>query len=154
MLREPLAMDGIEPLRTALASAQRFLYLGDNCGETVFDRLLIETIGQPITYAVRGGPVINDATRADAEQAGLFNGSEVIDNGDDAPGTILSRCLASFRERFAAADLILAKGQGNYESLSAVDAPVFFLLQAKCPVIANDLGVRVRALIVKPPKAA
>ena len=149
VLNEPLTIDDIEALRARLAAAERVLYLGDNCGETVFDRVLIETLNRPVTYAVRGQPVLNDATRDDAVAAGLDQVATIIDNGDDTPGTVLERCSSAFQEQFRQAELIIAKGQGNYESLSGVDAPIIFLLQAKCPVIAANLGVPTRALIAQ-----
>jgi len=99
--------------------------------------------------AVRGGPVINDATREDACAAGLDRVAHIVDNGSDAPGTILPTCSEEFRCLFREAPVILAKGQGNYESLSDTAAPPFYLLQTKCPVIARDLGVPVRSLVFK-----
>jgi len=124
----------------AVDNAQEILYLGDNAGEIVFDRLLIEELPrEKVTYAAKGSPVLNDATMEDAETTGLTGLVEVIENGSDAPGTILENCSAGFRERFERSDLIVAKGQGNYESLSGVDKDMFFILKAKCPVIAADL---------------
>ena len=112
--------------------------------EIVFDRLLIEQLPrEKVTLVVRGAPVSNDATMIDAEDTGLTKLLEVIDNGSDAPGTILDDCSHAFRERFDSADLIIAKGQGNYESLSEVEKDIYFLLKAKCPVIARDLGCEV-----------
>lgn len=146
---EPLLGDVAE-LRDAVDAASRVLYLADNAGEIVCDRLLIERLGPArITVAVKGHPVLNDATRADAEAVGLTALVEVIDNGSDAPGTILDDCSEAFRRRFAEADLVLAKGQGNYEGLSSADADIFFILKAKCPVIACDLGCRVGGLILR-----
>ena len=151
VLEQPFAIDGMALLRQALSGADTILYLADNAGETVFDRVLIETIALPVTYVVKAGPVINDAIRADALAAGLDAVSHIIDNGSDAPGTLLDDCSPAFREQFARAPLIIAKGQANYESLSEVRAPVFFLLQAKCLVIADDLGVPVGSVVLKAP---
>ena len=134
----------------AMSAARDILYLADNAGEIVFDRLLIEQLGpESVTVAVKGFPVINDATMDDAEAAGLTELVEVIDNGSDAPGTILDDCTEAFRRRFDQADLVLAKGQGNYETLSAAERDIFFLLKAKCPVIARDLGCQVGSLLVR-----
>jgi uncharacterized protein with ATP-grasp and redox domains len=122
--------------------ARHILYLADNAGEIVIDRLLIEELGPDrVTLGVRGGPVINDATREDARAAGLHELVEVIDNGSDAPGTILDDCSAEFQKRFRTADLILAKGQGNFETLSGVAANLLFLFKVKCPVIARHTGL-------------
>jgi len=149
VLSQPLAIDDTPALRRRLGNVSRLLYLGDNSGESVFDRLLIETLDVPVTYAVRGAPTINDVTRQEAIEAGLEPVAEIIDNGSDAPGTLLETTSTAFRERFDSAELILAKGQGNFESLSHVDAPIFFLLQAKCSVIAGELDVDEKALVVK-----
>lgn len=145
---QALAMDDLEALRASIAAAGSILYLGDNAGETVFDRVLIETLDKPVTYVVRGGPVLNDVTLEDALAVGMDEVAEVIDNGARVPGTVLSACSPAFQARFADAELILAKGMGNYETLSTVDAPIYFLLQVKCPVIGKDLGVPERSVVV------
>jgi len=140
-LERPLAVDHVAELKAAVGRAKAILYVADNAGEIAFDRLLIERLPlDRTTLAVRGAPIINDATRADAEAVGLTDLVTVIDNGDDAPGTILESCSAAFRCTFAAADVILAKGQGNYETLSDAGKDVYFLLKAKCAVIARDVG--------------
>lgn len=143
--------DTVEELRQAAMSANDILYLADNAGEIVFDRLLIEQMRPgSVTLAVKAGAIINDATREDAEAAGLTDFVEVIDNGDDAPGTILDSCSSAFRRRFDAADLIIAKGQGNYETLN--ECPhrnLFFLLKAKCAVIARDLKCHVGEMVAR-----
>jgi len=151
VLEQPFAIDGLTPLREALRGAETILYLADNAGETVFDRLLIETIARPVTYVVKAGPVINDATREDALAADLAAVSDIIDNGSDAPGTLLDRCSPAFREQFARAPLIIAKGQANYETLSEIQAPVFFLLLVKCAIIADDLGIPNGSVVLKAP---
>ncbi len=148
-LTEPLQGD-IEAFASAVSTANTILYLADNAGEIVFDRLLIEQLPlKRVTLAVRGMPVINDATRVDAQVAGLTELVEVIDNGTDVPGTILEACSTPFRARFAEADLIIAKGQGNYETLSEVEKDIFFVLKAKCPVIARDLACEVGSLVLR-----
>ncbi|MDD4356602.1 MAG: ARMT1-like domain-containing protein [Smithellaceae bacterium] len=125
----------------AVSKARQVLYLADNAGEIFFDRLLIEQLaGVKVTLAVRGMPVINDATREDALAAGIDNIAEIIDNGSDAPGTILSDCNAEFRKHFDEADLIIAKGQGNFETLSDAPRDIFFLFRTKCPVISLHSG--------------
>ncbi len=131
----------VDDLRRDVEAADEILYLADNCGEIVFDRLLIEQLPTAkVTLAVRGRPILNDATRADALTVGLTDIVEVIDNGTDAPGTLLDDCSPAFRRRFERADLIIAKGQGNFESLSDVDAPVYFLFKVKCSVVADHVG--------------
>lgn len=149
VLAAPFAVDDLAALRTALAVADYVLYLADNAGETVFDRVLIETLEAPVTYVVKGGPTLNDATHEDALAAGLETCATVIDNGSDAPGTILSLCSEDFRQIYDAAPLIIAKGQANYETLSEAGPRVFCLLQVKCPVIGRDLGAPVGSVIVR-----
>jgi uncharacterized protein with ATP-grasp and redox domains len=139
-LHEPLR-GSLSALREAVAGAGRILFLTDNCGEVVVDRLLVEQLPvDRLTIAVRGAPVLNDATISDARFAGLDLLVPVIDNGSDAPGTLLGDCSPRFRRVFAEADLVIAKGQGNYETLSGADADVFFLFKVKCPLIADHAG--------------
>ena len=117
----------------------------------MFDRILIEELpAGRVTFVAKGGPTINDATVEDAHSAGLTGVAEVIDNGSDAPCTILETCSEQFRSRFEAADLIISKGQGNYETLSDCGREqVFFLLKVKCPVIARDIGCEVGGIVVQ-----
>ncbi len=139
-LAEPLAGD-LEEFRWAVGGARRILYLTDNAGEIVLDRLLLEQLpAGRVTVAVRGAPVLNDATREDAAASGVGALAEVIDNGSDAPGTLLADCSADFQRRFRAADVIVAKGQGNFESLSDTAPGVFFLFMVKCPPVAAQVG--------------
>jgi uncharacterized protein with ATP-grasp and redox domains len=141
------------PFRQAVNDAREILYIADNAGEIVFDRLLIERLPiEKVTVAVKGSPVINDVTMEDALVAGLPRIVEVIDNGSDAPGTILESCSGYFQERFEKADLVIAKGQGNYETLSDIDKNIFFILKAKCPVIARDIGCEVGQMIFQKTK--
>ena len=130
----------LDRFRQAITEAQSVLYLADNAGEIAFDQLLVEQISSKhVTVVVRGAPVINDATLIDAQAVGLDKIAEVIDNGSDAPGTILSDCRPEFRHRFAKADLIIAKGQGNYETLNNEPGNIFFLFKVKCSVIADHI---------------
>ena len=131
-----------EWFRKATTDAEDILYLADNAGELAIDRLLIQQLGpQRVTLAVRGAPVLNDATMADASEVGMHELVEVIDNGSDAPGTLLDDCSDSFRERFERAGLIIAKGQGNFEALSHVGRNIAFLLKVKCPVVSRHVGL-------------
>lgn len=148
-LQRPLAINHLEAFRNRLAETEQVLYLADNAGETVFDRVLIETLAKPTTYVVKGAPVLNDALFEDALAAGLDRVARIIDNGSDAPGTILDRCSAEVQREFSAASLIVAKGQANYETLSDCDRDVFFLLQVKCPVIARHVGVPVGSMVIQ-----
>jgi len=140
----------LEEFRAEVQKAGKILYLADNAGEIAFDRLLIEQLPtENVTLVVKGEPVINDATMEDAEVVGLAGMVEVIDNGSDGPGTILETCSQDFVDRFNEADLVIAKGQGNYETLSDIDKNIFFVLKAKCFVIARDLGCEVGEMILR-----
>jgi damage-control phosphatase, subfamily I len=148
--KNDLFPDTIDDFRNAIDHATDILYLGDNAGEIVFDRLLIKQLPyEKVTFVVRGSPVINDATLVDAQLTGMTDIVEVIDNGSDAPGTILEDCSEAFRHRFKKADLIIAKGQGNYESLSYVEKNIIFALLAKCQMIARDIGCDVGSFVLK-----
>jgi len=149
VLAQPFAINDGVALREALSGAGQVLYLADNAGETVFDRVLIEALDMPVIYAVKGGPILNDATRDDALAAGVDRVAEVTSTGSDAPGTILDRCSEEFRRLYDEARLVIAKGQANYETLSEEGPKVFFLLQTKCPLIARDVGVPVGSIVLK-----
>ncbi len=138
--------------REAAAGAGDILYLADNAGEIVVDRLVVEELGPArVTVAVRGAPVLNDATLEDAREVGLAELVEVIDNGSDAPGTILADCSQAFRQRFERAELIVAKGQGNFETLSGAGENIAFWFKVKCPLVASMVGLPVGTLALLPP---
>jgi uncharacterized protein with ATP-grasp and redox domains len=142
--RLPLPRDAFHAFADAVKNARRILYLCDNAGEIVFDRVLIELLrarGKEVIAAVKGTPVINDATSDDAAAAGLDDCATVIDNGNDGIGTLLEACSARFLEAYRSADLIISKGQANFETLvQERDARIFFLFKVKCPVVAGFLG--------------
>lgn len=135
--------------RERLNKAQEILYIGDNAGECVFDRILIEELDKPVIYVVRGTPVINDATFEDAVQAGIDKVARILSSGTDAPGTVLSTCSKEFKEIYGNSSFIISKGQGNYEALSSEDRPISFLLKAKCRMIAEKIGVNEGDIILK-----
>lgn len=148
-LKAPIDRTELEKFHNRVEESSDILYLGDNAGEIVFDRLLIETIDHDkVTFAVKGSPIINDALMEDAEETGIVDVAGVIENGADVPGTILDYCDDEFVERFWKADLVIAKGQGNYETLSDEDREIFFLLKAKCPVIARDIGCEIGSIVI------
>jgi len=149
VLNQPFAIDAGVAFREALGRAGQVLFLADNAGETVFDRVLIEFLDVPVVYAVKGGPILNDATWSDARAAGVDGAAVIVSTGSDAPGTILKRCSNEFRRRYEAAELVIAKGQANYETLSDEGPKAFFALQVKCPVIAHDVGVPVGSIVLR-----
>jgi len=157
VLDTPLAVDDYSEFRESIRNSARVLYLGDNAGEIVFDKLLIEELRRTgeleIDFVVRERPVINDATRHDALSIGLDQLAGIISSGSDAPATILSQCSSEMLALYHSADTIIAKGQGNYESLSGEHANIFFMLKAKCPVIAGLMNVDLGSAILMRQKA-
>jgi len=148
-LDQPITKKNFKELKEEIEKASNIVYLGDNAGEVFFDRLLIEELkGYPITFVVRGAPIINDALRDDARMAGIDKLVKVVDNGSDIPGTILEECSEEFKRLFFEADLVIAKGQGNYETLSDEQKKIFFLLKVKCPVIAEDIGCKEGDMVI------
>lgn len=147
-INKHLAMDfythNLDEFAADLDSAHTILYIGDNAGEIVFDRALIKllkTRGKKIIFAVRGKPVINDVTLEDAQQVGIQQYAEVIDSGVPAPGCILSLCCKQFQQLFRHSDLVIAKGQGNFEALDNAPRPVYFLFKVKCKVLSTNLSI-------------
>lgn len=134
------------------AAAERatdILFLADNAGELVLDRLLLELLPrQKITVVVKGGPAINDALRADAQIAGLEGLVTLMDTGSDGAGIVLEACSPEFQRRFAHAGLIIAKGQANFESLDGCGQNIFFLFKVKCSVVARHIGQAVGSLVL------
>ncbi|NJE84931.1 DUF89 domain-containing protein [Thermococcus sp. CX2] len=147
MAGEELYIDESDVLFRELEKARVLLYLVDNCGEIYFDRLFIETIkrlfpGLEVYVAAKEGPIINDATVEDLLEAGFDRFSHVISTGSRLPGTPLEYASENFIELFKRADVIIAKGQANFETLSELrDSRIFFLLKAKCSPIARELNV-------------
>jgi damage-control phosphatase, subfamily I len=129
--------------KRVLKRAKNILYLGDNAGEVAFDRVLIEEIKRiypekNISYAVKDRPIINDALIEDAKFCGIDKFASIVSNGTDAPGTILFLCSKEFNDIYKKSDMIISKGQGNFESLSENTKPVFYLFMVKCPVVARE----------------
>jgi uncharacterized protein with ATP-grasp and redox domains len=143
-LAAPLDAADLQRFRGALEKARRIVYVGDNAGEIIFDRLLLDRIrarfDPEITFVVRGGAILNDVTLEDAKTAGIDGIARVIASAGHVPGCEVKRSSPDVQEAFQKADLIVSKGQGNYEALSDEPYPVFFLLRVKCPVIARDIG--------------
>jgi len=149
-LTAELDPEDIDVFEKSIKAAKNILYIGDNAGEIVFDRLLIEQLPrEKITFAVKSKPVINDATMTDAVACGLTEMVRVIENGGDAPGTIIKNCSEEFKEIYDRSDAVIAKGQGNYETLSDENKNIFFLLKAKCPIIARHLGVEIGSIVIR-----
>jgi hypothetical protein len=153
VLKQDFAIFDYIPFKKALECTDELLYLADNSGEVIFDRVLIEWIREKLNkkaiYVVREKPIINDATVEDALFCGIDKVARVISSGSDGPGTFLFLATSEFRGYFDRAKLIVSKGQGNYETLSEINKPIFFLLKAKCPVIAKELGCKTGDIALK-----
>jgi uncharacterized protein with ATP-grasp and redox domains len=150
-LRETIAVDDYERYVKDLESTNSVLYLLDNSGEIVFDKLLIEELvsrGKRIKAVVKGSPVLNDVTYGDALQTGLTDICSVIDNGSDAVGTILQWTSDEFNAEFRNAELIISKGQGNYETVSDSRNKTYFLFQSKCDVVSRELNLESGAMLL------
>ena len=139
-----------EKFKQALNSTDQILYLADNAGEVVFDRILIEELHKDVIYAVRDKPAINDALIEDANFCGIDKLAKVVSSGSDAPGTLLPSCSEEFLSYYHQAKMIISKGQGNLEGLMDKDnAPIFFLLKIKCQIIANVVGCKEGDIVLK-----
>ena len=149
ILTQEFAVSDFDAFKDSVHKAKTILYIGDNAGESVFDKLLIEEMDKKTYYAVREIPIINDSTYEDAVNSGLEDVTTIFSSGVKAPGTILNQCNDEFLDLFKSADLVISKGQGNYEGSSDVKRPLFFLLKAKCEVIAKDIGVKKNDIILK-----
>ncbi|WP_353094686.1 ARMT1-like domain-containing protein [Tissierella praeacuta] len=133
---------GSAALKEAVKKANNIMYIADNSGEIIFDKFLLERLPtEKITYVVKGGPIVNDATMDDAISTGVVDLVKVIDNGHSAQGTILKDCSSTFKSEFSKADLVISKGQANFETLSDIkDKNIFYLLRAKCSPVASAIG--------------
>ncbi|MDD4013295.1 MAG: ARMT1-like domain-containing protein [Candidatus Omnitrophica bacterium] len=149
-LDKPFAFLDYEHFRKDASAARSILYILDNAGEIVFDRMLIEELGpERVTAAVRSKAIINDVTMEDAVFTGLVGITRVIESGSTVPGTVIGETLPEFRELFETADLVISKGQGNYETLSDSSRPIYFIFKAKCPVVAGHAGCKLGDIILK-----
>ncbi|SDG96880.1 damage-control phosphatase ARMT1 family protein [Desulfosporosinus hippei] len=152
-LAKSFTRDDYVSFQQSLNEAQEILILGDNSGEIVFDKLLAEQLleyGVKVTYAVKDQPILNDATMEDAAYVGMGGQIRVISNGSGFLGTILEDCSPEFLDVYKSADLVISKGQANYESLEELgkdDRRLYFLLRAKCEIVAENLGVKLNEMV-------
>ena len=150
-----LRVNHYEDFKIDFQKARKVLIIGDNTGEIVLDKVMLEFFLQnypekEFIYAVRGGPAINDATIKDAEMLGITKLLKVVE-GSKCPGVILDETTPEFKEAFNSADMIISKGQGNFESLDNIPAPkaeVYFLLKAKCNLVAGMFGIPLGSLVL------
>ena len=152
ILSQDFAICDVEAFRSEMKPDRTALYLGDNAGEIVLDRLLVQQMldaGMSVTFTVKSGPVINDATMADAESVGMTDLVPVMETGSNAIGVNWNNCSDEFRAVFEAADVVVSKGHGNFETCNDRPENIYFLLKAKCPMVADELGVQVGDIVFK-----
>ena len=148
-MNKDFAVDDSEKLEGVLKTSSKVLYLADNVGEIVFDKLLIKKLNEydvKVTVALKEKPILNDACVPDALSIGLDEVAELASTGTDSIGVIYGDVSGEFKELFNASDMVIAKGLGNYEGLTEMDLgdkPVFSLLNAKCKPVARSIGVDV-----------
>ncbi|MBN2804393.1 MAG: DUF89 family protein [Deltaproteobacteria bacterium] len=140
----------VSKLKKEIENSKKILFLADNSGEIIFDIPLMEYIGkEKLTVAVRSNPIINDVTLKEAEQCKISSMFKVIENGSDLPGTWLDECRENFKNEFESSDLIISKGQGNFETLSSLNRSIFYLFLVKCKVIAKITGQKPDTFIIQ-----
>jgi len=143
-LQNSFCIDHYEQFKIRLEQSKTVLILGDNAGEIVLDRVLVEIISglydTEITYVVRGNPVLNDVTTEDAAMVGMDRYAKILSNGSDAPATIFSQLTREVQTRLNTADIVIAKGQGNFESMSDLPQDIYFFFKVKCPVVADYIN--------------
>lgn len=148
-----LTIDHSEILYERLKTAKNIMYLGDNCGEICLDKLFIKYLKNEfpnikVYFGVRGKAIVNDVNFDDAQMVGMHEVADIIQNGDGSLGTVMEKVSDKFRESFYAADVVIAKGQGNYESLSEIDRDnIFHLFMAKCEPVSSSLGVKIMSIV-------
>lgn len=148
--KEPLGLDHMDLLLSEIDKNDEIMILGDNTGEIYFDVLLLEQLkNKKITYVVRGSPILNDVTVEDAIEANVQSYGKILSNGSNIPGTSLNKVSNEFLQAFNSAKLVISKGQGSFETLSdCVHPNLFYLLRAKCPVVAKLANVKLGTFIV------
>jgi len=156
VMKKDFVDQGYKEFKKTLGHSNNILYLADNSGEIFFDKILIEEfekLGKKVIFVVKSNPIINDANLEDAKFAGIDKIATVIagDKGQkiSAPGMLMPYVSNEFLELFKTSDMVISKGQGNYECLSNTDRKIFFLLMIKCPLVAKDIGIDVGKLVLK-----
>lgn len=149
------SVDDSEKLFEEIKKAKSILYIGDNTGEIIFDRLFLEVINHDnVTFVVREKPILNDSTIEDAIWAKIDRLAKIITTGDDAPGVLLDSVSEEFLHNYNSADLIISKGQGNFEGLGHItDKNIFFLFTVKCKLISKMLNIPIGKSLVKAAKS-
>ena len=148
LLTIDVAGDSLDIIKKKLEESDTLLVLADNAAETIFDKVLIETLEIPVIYAVKSSPAFDDALLNDALAAGIDQVATVIETGTPYPGTYLPSCTADFQKLYVEAPLVLAKGQANFETLNDTERDIFFLLKVKCEVVSEEIGFPLGSLVL------
>lgn len=150
VINQPYDKEAAKELKKRMDEAETIFYMLDNCGEAVIDRLVMEPYKDKLTIGVRGKPVLNDVTVADALESGI-DFAPIVDTGDATAGVSFTRSGKGFLEKLHSADLVIAKGQGNFESMEHIfKRPVFYLFRAKCEVITTLLNCPFNSIQIIP----
>jgi len=146
---KPLDTEAVKRVQRKMDSAKRILYILDNCGEAIFDRLFMEPYKDKITLGVRGRQAFNDVVAEDLADCGLSDWKFVSNGPSGIPGTMLAETDDAFRKVFSESDLIIAKGQGNFETMNDYREPIAFLFLAKCPVVTRLIQAETNSIQVR-----
>jgi uncharacterized protein with ATP-grasp and redox domains len=150
-LARDLAVDHSAKLYEDLKSSDDVLLIGDNAGEIVFDRFLLDEfvgLGKRVHISVKSGPILNDAVREDAVAAGIGDPIGIVETGSSSLGVILEECSPEFLDLYKGAGVVISKGQANYETLDDASRTVFFILRAKCPIISQPMGIPIATSVL------
>ena len=145
----PIDREAMRKLQRRIESSRKILYVLDNCGEAVFDRIFMELFQEKVVVAVRGRESLNDVTRKELADSGFPETVRVVDNGTGIPGVMEDFAGAELGHAMKNADLIIAKGQGNFETLNETRYPVSFLFLAKCPVVIREIGAEPKSIQIR-----
>lgn len=155
-LTQPFDLQQYPAFKNQLKQSKSILMLGDNTGEIIFDTLLLQELNRythDITYVVKAHPIINDAQKDDAIYAGVDNYATIIEADAkqpySSPGILLQHTTPQFKRRFSSVDMVLSKGQGNFEGLNNSSRQIYYLLMIKCPLIADIMGKKVGTPILQ-----
>ncbi|NQT30334.1 MAG: DUF89 family protein [Candidatus Saganbacteria bacterium] len=150
-MKKKFAVLDYKKFKQDLKKAKFLLYIGDNAGEIVFDKVLIEELIKyvNVTFAVKSKPVLNDVLMADAKMVGIDKIVPTIESGSDFAGTIPAKGTNQFKKLYRSADMVIAKGQGNFETMDSEKKNIYFLLKMKCPCLAMASGLRKGDIVLK-----
>jgi damage-control phosphatase, subfamily I len=152
IFKKELAADDYKMFMKEISKGRKnILFLGDNAGEIVFDKPLVQILSKDhnLIYVIKSGPIINDSTMDDAKAVGMTKIVEVIETGSDGIGVKWDSVSEEFFKKYNEADIIMSKGQGNFETMDKKKGNIYFMLRAKCESVAKELGVNFGEIVFK-----